>query len=239
MKPTLKIAFILIAIFLISISFRIIPLPKFIEKYLDELDKRNEAQIDSARKLGSIPSNKISLDYLNLLDTKKLTFRETLTFKNRNPVSKFKYGDSFVLQICKLDTLNEIALDKSIIENHDDVNYLLNVPYAVDQIGDVEFDYNNSKLSKTQIIYLSLSGMSHYVVKKNDSIAYYYSKMNSFSIQNNAKGTQNVIAMAKRGNTPIEILFIKKHSNLYLLTLNSIKSNGDFDPYLLYNLTNK
>jgi hypothetical protein len=235
-KSILKVVLFSIAIIFAAELFGILPFPKFVQKYLDEMDVRTNAKIAAWQKFGGT-SNRFPNDYSSLFDkNEKLHFNKTLTFEYRRPLSIISYENKFVINIFKLDTLSNIAVNKTIIENYSDAGMINNVIYSTDEKNLVNFYYNNSTLPKPSIIYFSLSGIQNRVIIKNDSVAYYYSRFNNFSIRSNINGPQNMVAISKQDNVPIEILFIKKHNELYLLTMIPNENNLEFDPNKLYNL---
>ncbi len=200
------------------------------------MNARTDAEIAAWQKFGGT-TNRFPNDYSRIFNNNaKLQFNKTLTFEYRRPLSIISYDNKFVINIFKLDTLTKIVLNKAIIENHSDAGMVNNIMYTADKEYLVDLYYNNNILPKPSIIYFSLSGIQNRIIIKNDSVVYYYSKFNNFSIQSNINGPQNMVAISKQDNVPIEILFIKKHAELYLLTMIPNEDNLEFDPDELYNL---
>src|SRR6202042_2374798 len=120
-----------------------------------------------------------------------------------------------------------------------DAHSWINTPYSTDDRTDMKFYYKSSKPKTPGNIYLDLFGDSTRVLEKNDTIAYYYSKCSSFSIKFNPKDPNDMYGESQSqisGEVPLEILFLKRDTKLFMLTLSCKKANTDLNPNMLYDL---
>jgi hypothetical protein len=119
-----------------------------------------------------------------------------------------------------------------------------NTPYALYNESAVEYLYKLSQPIKPTMIFLKLLGKNNQTILKNDSIADYYSMFKNFSIQYKRTGLFDIYGETK-GNSlfsytlqPIELLFIIRANNLYLLMMSAYIQDEDtkYSPRMLYNL---
>ena len=208
---------------------------------INKCNIENKAKLDYYAALGPKTSNQIPPDYSNLFNGRVsgLAFSKTLIFKNRNPISIFNYDNKYTIEVDKIDLSNEFSL-KTIIEKSRTSKRLENIYYAIDQQGDMEFNYNNSyRLRHLSKLYLLLSGNNTQQIVKNDSVAYYNSNIKNLSIQGEGNGKPELLVISKDKNnkgTPVEILFLKKGNALYILLMAPKKINSILNSNTLFDL---
>jgi hypothetical protein len=203
------------------------------------------------KKIGEITdpgliSNKVPVEYKKLL---KLTdsccdstingfsFVETIDFTYRNPVSSFFIQNQYYLEIYKIDSSFSSTLNRAIRDSYTNAETWISTPYAADDKTDLEFFYKSSKPKKANDIYFDLFGDNTQVMKKNDTVAYYYSRCSNFSIKFNQHDENDIYGEVKNhGEMPLEILFFKRKKNLYLAMLSSTNAGTNLKPNILYDI---
>jgi hypothetical protein len=101
---------------------------------------------------------------------------------------------------------------------------LFTSPYSLDNKTDMDFMYKGLKPDNPRNIFLDLYGDSTRLLQKNDTIAYYYSKCENFAIRFTLGGKIDIYADLKHEQynpVPLEILFLKRKDNLFLIILSS------------------
>ena len=127
-----------------------------------------------------------------------------------------------------MDTAYNYSLTNSIKEVFTNAHAWTYTTYYADDRTKMEFLYKGTKPLKPKNIYLDLFGDSTRVLKKNDTIAYYYSKCVNFSVKFDPKMPYDIYGESRSENDsemPLEILLLKKNKTLYMLIL-SAKDDG-------------
>ena len=154
----------------------------------------------------------------------KIAFVKTAVSKYRNPVSSFYIENKYYLQVYKMGTSFNHSLKRAVKESFSDAHFWFYTPYALYNTTDMEFLYKLTKPQKPQNIYLDLYGDSTHVLKKNDTVVYYYSEGRNFSIKFNLQDKNDIYGECQSktfSEVPIEIMFLKKDDKLYMLILSA------------------
>ena len=186
-------------------------------------------------------SKVVPYDYLDLFANKKdLVLDSSLTSQHRSLVTELHNGP-FYMQVYKLDSLDQLSIGK-IYEDYNS-SEVSKYTYYVDASTNkrVRIQYKLGIDGKMSSIFFSLNGDHTQVLKKNDSIAYYYSNFKSFSIKYQEQGKIDILGKARTvgtnaGNLPIEIMFLKRKTNLYFILLAAPDSSTSLGTDILYNL---
>jgi hypothetical protein len=169
-----------------------------------------------------------------------IVYVQTTAKKYRNPISSFYIGNKYYLQVYKMDTSFNYSLKNEIKESRSDADMsTFYTPYILDERTDMKFLYNANKPHKPKNIYLDLYGDSTHVLKKNDTIAYYYTDCKNFSIRFTPEGENDIYGECKSRNLsemPLELMFIKKKSNLFMVILSDSHANTHLKHGILYDL---
>jgi hypothetical protein len=204
----------------------------------------NQGEIEDPGDL----SDKIPAEYLQLLKLRdtccdkpndSLAFVETKVWKYRNPVSCFYVFNKYYLQLYKMDTAYSYSLKNAIKEVFSDAHSWTYTPYILDERTKMEFLYKKTKPLNPKNIYLDLYGDSTQVLRKNDTIAYYYSKCVTFSIKFDPQKPMDIYGEShskKDSEIPLEIMFLKRKDRLYMLILSAKDDGIKIKPGALYNL---
>jgi hypothetical protein len=193
--------------------------------------------------------DKIPKEYLQLLklpDTCCKTangntvFVQTTAKKYRNPISSFYIENKYYLQVYKMDTSFNYSLKNEIKESRSDADMsTFYTPYVLDDRTDMKFLYNANKPHKPKNIYFDLYGDSTHILKKNDTIAYYYTNCRNFSIKFNIQDQNDIYCECKSqsfSEVPFELMFLKQGTDLYMLTLSATNASTKLKQGMLYNL---
>jgi len=226
MKILLRITIILISIFIIW-------------KVFFHVNLHGERE-DSEIWTDTIPKQYLQL--LKLPDTccknGRIVFVNTLSSKYRNPVSRFYIDNKYYLQVYKMYNSFNYSLKKAIKEEFSGSSPS-NTEYASDETTDMEFLYKRTEPQKPENIYLTIGGDSTITLKKNDTVAYYFSKCANLSIRFKQDQDNDIFGECKSQNlnmVPLEIMFLKRDKNLYLFTLSSKNASTTLYPGTLFSL---
>jgi len=176
--------------------------------------------------------------------TSKFYLEHTAISNIRNPVSDFVYNRHYYLQIYSLSKSFSLPVGNTITESY--VNST-NFGQSLADIGSaVEYNFPIVLPKKFTIIKLKLLGKNNKIILKNDSIAYYYSLFQKFAMQYDQNDTNEIYGEAKgsflfyTNRLPLEIIFLKRNKNLYLLTMSIYldDQNTSYKPGMLYNIIN-
>lgn len=195
---------------------------------------------DSTRNVSMAPP-----EYLNLFKkNEKLIFQITVKSKTRNLISQFQYDKKYSINVYRLDILSNSNLNEIINESHLDDHITYHLTYnLLDPFDKYEILYKSGVQGMASKIYLNLSGDQTQLILKNDSIAYYYSKLESFSIKYKLNDPQDFFGSIKDENStqrfPIEIMFIKRNGKLYLILMSPENLSERLIPGTLMSLISK
>lgn len=169
-------------------------------------------------------SQTVPKDYLDLFKVKGISFHESLTSKIRNPVSEFYFKKDYYIQVYKVDTSFFLSLDKITAERYIP-NPITTHALYITGTTNLPFDVNYKlKAQKpVSLIYLTLYGDQSHAIVKNDSMAYYHSTFENFSVKFNHESEQYIFSEVNDNyygmKFPLEIMFLKRKNNLYFILL--------------------
>jgi hypothetical protein len=180
----------------------------------------------------------IPIEYLHLFH-----FQDNGMIKNeftqlstvRHPISNFDYdSNKYCIIVTKIDIERDIPLNEMIEEEYKATTLSPDVGYlgAVELKFDFEYLTDSVKASK---VHLNIEGDEVTTIVRNDTIASYYLKMKSLSVQYKNDGLNDLVGTAKRDNIPTAILFLKRKKELYFILM-SVNYNDPLNPNLLYSL---
>lgn len=197
----------------------------------------NDIKKDSIVNISSAPT-----EYLSLFKpTEKLMLETTRTSKTRNPISKFSLDRLFRISVCKIN-IDNLPLDSIIVETNNNKSSDVGVSYEfLDAFKQYDITYKCGVQKKASAIMLNLSGAPIEVIAKNDTLAYYYSKVVSFSIKYSQNESDDIYGSIKTDSTeriPIEIMFIKRNRKFYMALLSPKDLNTPIVPGMLKTLIN-
>ncbi|MBS1522655.1 MAG: hypothetical protein JST50_16770 [Bacteroidetes bacterium] len=148
------------------------------------------------------------------------------------------YDQKYFLQIYKMDSLARQPLQKSVEEAFTDFNHTISTPYSLDNTSPVEYLFKLTKPVKPLKIYLKINGTDNKILAKNDTVAYYYSRLRGFALTYNQADFFDIIGRVKEGNISEhvwhELLFLRRNNGLYFLTMCPKEAKTDYIPGLLY-----
>jgi hypothetical protein len=184
-------------------------------------------------------------DYFKLLGSNVDFFLVgTIEGRFRNSISEFNYHKNNSLFIYKIDTSAYLPLREIIHEEHSNDHRTYNYVYSTVINNDtLEINYISKPIKKGTSIYINTYGLDDQTLIKNDTVAYYYSNINNFSIRYGKFEPQDFFGKVNdkyiAGNLPLEILFLKKRSNLYLILMAPNNGSTKLETFELYNLVVK
>ncbi len=203
--------------------------------------------MDEATKTDAVEAiNKYPEGYLKLFnENKNLVFDETDISKTRNPIAIFAYNDKFRMFVYRVNSVTHMSLDTCIIDSHADDNLTHHFIYGrFGEFDQFDFLFKRGTQDKASKVYLNIRGLQTQIIKKNDTLAYYYSRFKNFSIKYKSNGAVDFFGSVKDSvddnvTIPIEIMFLERKNNLYLVMLTSINNKIDLVPGTLMNLIKK
>jgi len=168
----------------------------------------------------------------------EVTFVNTQSNKYRNPVSRFYIDGKYYLQVYKMTNSFNSSLKNAIKESFSDSSPS-NTEYTLDDRTDFQFLYKLTKPDKPKEIYFALYGDSTRILKKNDTIAYYFSKCTNLSIRFSPEKENDIYGKYLSHNPdkmPLEVMFLKRLNNLYMFVLSSKVATTNLKEGTLYKL---
>lgn len=181
-------------------------------------------------------------DYSSLLNqNKNIVFDETDISKTRNPISIFTYKGKYRIFVYRVNSVTRMSLDTGIIDSYDDQDLTHNTIYGFfGEFNQFDFLFKSGPQDSVSKVYLNIQGMGTQVIKKNDTLAYYYSRFKNFSITYKNGGAHDFWGKVRDSATyatiPIEIMFLEHKDKLYLVMLTSTNSKIDLAPGTLISL---
>lgn len=187
----------------------------------------------------TIYSKNAPQEYLDLFSNQtqqQLICDSTVKCKNRDLITLL-HNEQFDIQISKLDISGDLPLNKVVSEAFTTSEQSLNL-YYTDYFSNKLFsiNYRLGPKEKATKLYFNIEGDNSGVVEKNDHLAYYYSTFKNFSIRYKKEGKIDIFGKARKKNVPVEIMFLKRNSDLYFIVLANINNSANLDKYALYNL---
>jgi len=195
---------------------------------------------DSCTTVFTVPKEYSAL----LSNNGKLFFDKTIKSKQRNPVSQFNYDKNFRLNIFSVTTGNNGSLSEIVEETLKDYHMSYNTPYHIldrfDQYDIISKYGVEDTISK---VILNIYGKETKTIVKNDTVAYYYSRIKSFNIKYGRNEDNDYFIGIRDGyenvRIPMELGVLKKKNKIFFLILTSINELFDIDPKELSDLVKK
>jgi hypothetical protein len=170
-------------------------------------------------------------EYLKLFrKDDRLSLDNTAISNTRNPISTFFYDQKFCINIYKIANLNNLPLTEIMVETNVDQHMTYHFTFHVlDRVDNNNIEYKSGTQDKISKIYLNLFGDQIQTIKKNDTLAYYYSNIRNFFIKYQLQGVQDFWGSVNDNHSwrkfPIEIIFLKHHESLYLILMTAKNEN--------------
>jgi len=226
------IGYTIVGIFLVSLV---------INSFLT-MSKLKSSFKDEDKLIDSVPT-----EYRDLfIPIDKGKFIGALSYSNnfRNPFTTVDYENGkYCIIINKLKESNNTVI--SISERKSaNVQQSKGFVYNVINENYFEVSYKSGKQDTPKNIRLTFAGDSFKTLLKNDSVAYYYLMFRNFSISYGKSGVVDLAAEVKgssifqKRRQPIEILFLRKNDNLYLLMMSVNQNKINLEPGSLYKIIN-
>ncbi len=199
--------------------------------------------IKLARKTDEVKYSKhISDEYNGLLkeyDIDSLNVEQHQESKTRNPFSLYSKNKDYYLMIYKFSTSTDKSLDKLIKINKSSDFKSEGVVYHALSSGIINLLYKSGIEDKFENIYLGYNGDILSIVKSNDSILHILFHTKNISIKYNKDYPvdmylDNTAKLENHTKYPIDVVFLKKEQNIYLLLFYPFDVN-DLTPVLLPN----
>lgn len=182
--------------------------------------------IKRARKIDQIKySTDINDEYLNLLkeyNIDSLNVVQHQESKTKNPFSLYSKNKDYYLMIYKFSTSTNKSLDKLVkIDKSSDFK-TEGVVYHALSSGIINLLYKSGIEDKFENIYLGYNGDILSKVKSNDSILHILFRTKNISIKYNKDYPvdmylDNIAKLKDHTKYPIDVVFIKKDQNIYML----------------------
>jgi hypothetical protein len=200
--------------------------------------------IKTNKEISQLDSNSYSTivpeEYLDLfLDKKNIVCDSSLTSKHRSLVTEL-HNNQFYILVYKLGAANKLYLN-NVYENYSSSGAPM-YSYYIDASTSkqLQVQYKLGIMGEIPSLYFNLYGDHTQALKKNDSVAYYYSNFENFSIRYQKEGKIDIYGKAKgnpqRSKAPLEVMFLKRNNNLYFILLTNRNYSTNLDLNALYNL---
>jgi len=236
MKKKITFRLISFIIFLLGISiFAVVHYLNFIAKY------NNLGTLPSKYVLSKQDSELVSSSYWN-----QLKVDEVYQSKIRGPISRLIFDGKFYLVIHKMNlhAINRFK-DFFYVENKS-ASETNGVTYRVMGNPSFYFTWKGGLLNPASKIYFGVDGDSLRTVTQNDSILSYHLFCKNFSLCYSKDEPIDFFFQGK-GNAEglnsepvsLDILFLKRNQELYLLFMTPINPNSSIDPQFLNNIVSE
>lgn len=189
-------------------------------------------------------SAKEPVEYAKLLkSSRSLIFDKSLINKNRSPISQYIFEKIYHIDLYKLKIADTLPLKALIIENQKNEHITYGWPYnIIDSYNSYQISCRVFFRDTVSKIYLNLFGNRTHVIRKNDSLIDYYSLFRNFYIKYSPNGKQDFYGSIKDTlssvTVPIEIMFLRRNTNLYIILMTPIHNNVKLIPGTLLKLIN-
>lgn len=186
---------------------------------------------DSSTTVFTVPEEYSAL----LSNNNKLSFDRTIKSKQRSPVSQFNYGKNFRLNIFSVFTNSKGPLFSIIEETFKDYHMSYNIPFHIlDRYDQYDIIGKYGVQDTVSRIILNIYGSGTATILKNDTLAFYYSRIKYLSIKYGANEDNDFFIGVKDGfenvKVPMEIGVLKKKNKIFFLILTSINEISNIEP---------
>jgi len=158
--------------------------------------------------------------------------------KNRLPVATFNYDKNFKIIVCKFNISNKSNIEDLVNLNVHQSHRTFGITYnSILFLNHFNYELNTeSKPQKCNLINLSLFGNSIKKTRLKDDMLDYYLTLDNMSIKLNGEKNPEILVSKKQKPIRSEILFLKKHNDLFLILMISNTNDYDVKPNSLLNL---
>jgi len=158
--------------------------------------------------------------------------------KNRLPVATFNYDKNFKIIVCKFSISNKSNIEDFINLTENQSRRAFGITYdSILFLDYFNYEFNTeSNPQKCNQIDLSIFGDSINKTQVKDNILDYYLTLDNFSIKINGEKDPDILVSKKQKPIRSEILFLKKHDDLFLILMIPNTSDYDVKPNSLINL---
>lgn len=188
----------------------------------------------------------LTKEYLTLIKTKyrsKSLINVVRRSKIRNSVAVIEFDKNYQLFIYKIDLIKDTSLKKVlVITPKIEAKEELRVTYKLTDAGFYEFINKSGPVPNVSNIYIGFNTDSITKGITNDSLITYGLVTNNLSIHYKENDIADIIVKGKEQNLgnsvtmPIEVLFLKRKSSVFFLTLTAKNVSDTIPPNLLYNI---
>ena len=194
-----------------------------------------------------LPNTKfLNEEYLTIIKEKyrsKALVNIVRNSKVRNPIAAIEFDKNYLLFIYKIDILKDTSLNSLlVISPNKEAKEQVRIKYKLTDAGLYDFINKSGPVPNVSNIYIGFNADS--ITKKtiNDSLVTYGLVTNNLSIHYRENDTTDIIIkgkdedFGKSVNMSIEILFLKRKSSVFFLTLTAKNLRDTIPPNLLYNI---
>ena len=188
----------------------------------------------------------LTKEHLTLIKTKyrsKSLVNVVRRSKIRNSVAAIEFDKNYQLFIYKIDLIKDTSQKKVlVITPKIEAKEELRVTYKLTDAGFYEFMNKSGPVSNVSNIYIGFNTDSITKGITNDSLITYGLVTNNLSIHYKENDIADIIVKGKEQNLgnsvtmPIEVLFLKRKSSVFFLTLTVKNVSDTIPPNLLYNI---
>lgn len=199
------------------------------------LNEKGIAQtLPSIYELTSEDSSLISESLIGDMEVKEV-FRN----KMRNSVSLIYLKDRYQLLMYKMDFQTNIPLSGIIETKIKSVKQSIGYAYRIINANTFYFRYRAGDLEPLSNLFLTISGDSVQTVQKTDSSLMYYFHCDNMSIRYSYNDPIDIIVEKKGNNNfPMNLMFVKKNTSLYLLIMTAKDRKVIIDPKSILEVIN-
>jgi len=206
-----------------------------------KIKRQGEQSEYAALNDSTLDSENQPLDYMKILQYKKLTFEKSRKSKSRSAIAEYSFDGKYHIDICKLKTHNDRPLADLMVETHKDSHVTYGSVYTLlNSFNDYEISYKFGGPDTISKIYLNIFGGRFKTIIKNDTLTYYASRFKNFYIKYNFKAAQDFFGSIKDTlsslTVPIEIIFLRSKGDLFFILMTPIQRNVDIVPGTLLTL---
>ena len=162
---------------------------------------------------------------------------------SRNSVAAIEFDENYQLFIYKIDLIKDTSLKKVlVITPKIEAKEELRVTYKLTDAGFYEFMNKSGPVPNVSNIYIGFNTDSITKGITNDSLITYGLVTNNLSIHYKENDIADIIVKGKEQNLgnsvtmPIEVLFLKRKSSVFFLTLTAKNVSDTIPSNLLYNI---
>jgi len=204
-----------------------------------------EQQALNTKLASDIYSDKLPVEYSHLFkSTDNISVERTDESRRRNAISELSYDKKYYVLVYKIDTIGNVPISKFIKSEKLLSSIAMAHENYVEYDNNSAFSINFKEIQKPKVsgIYFTSFGNHVQVIKKNDSLVYYYSPgLENFSIKYGQDDEEDIYGNIKDNvgfnKAPMEMLFLIKNKKLYFILLTVGKDGITLDSDLLYSLT--